>query len=78
MFYVASSLRNALSGAMMMDLGAVTHELSVWRHGVGVILKGAGNHFCSGGDLNLVRAIANPIDGLLMATYMHAVTTQVG
>merc|ERR1719209_182074 len=64
--------RNALSGAMMMDLGLATHELSVWRSGVGVVLKGAGKHFCSGGDLNLVRHIANPEDGLIMATYMHA------
>lgn len=68
--------RNALSGSMMMDLGLVTHELSCWRSGVGVVLKGAGNHFCSGGDLNLVKSIANPTDGLLMATYMHAVLTQ--
>merc|ERR1719370_1570969 len=46
------------------------------REGVGVVLTGAGKHFCSGGDLNLVKNIANPEDGLLMATYMHAVLTQ--
>ena len=62
---------------MMMDLGLATHELSVWRSGVGVVLTGAGTHFCSGGDLNLVKSIAIPEDGLLMATYMHAVLTQV-
>ena len=62
---------------MMMDLSSVTHELSVWRSGVGVVLKGAGKHFCSGGDLNLARRIANPKDGLDMATHMHAVLTQV-
>jgi len=68
--------RNALSGGMMMDLGLVTHELSTWRGGIGVVLKGAGSHFCSGGDLDLVKNIANSVDGLLMANYMHAVTTQ--
>jgi len=68
--------RNALSGAMMMDLGLATHELSVWRSGLGVVLKGAGKHFCSGPNLNLVKNISNPLDGLLMATYMHSVSTQ--
>ena len=62
---------------MMMDLGLVTHELSTWRDGIGVVLQGARNHFCSGGDLNLVKNIANSVDGLLMANYMHAGTTQV-
>ena len=60
-----------------MDLGLVTHELSTWRGGIGVVLKGVGSHFCSGGDLDLVKNIANSVDGLLMANYMHAVTTQV-
>ena len=62
---------------MMMDLGRVTSELASWKTGVGVVMKGVGNNFCSGGDLNLVKEIANPSDGLLMAKYMHAVLTQV-
>ena len=62
---------------MMMDLGRVVHELSIWQSGIGVVLTGAGDHFCSGGDLKLVKEISNFSDGELMARYMHGVTTQV-
>ena len=62
---------------MMMDLGQVIHELSCWQTGIGVVLTGAGDHFCSGGDLKLVKEISNFSDGELMARYMHGVTTQV-
>ena len=62
---------------MMMDLGQVVHELSCWQTGIGVVLTGAGDHFCSGGDLKLVKEISNFSDGELMARYMHGVTTQV-
>jgi len=68
--------RNAFSGGMMIELGHATDQLASWKDGVGVILTGAGDHFCSGGDLGLVKEIANSKDGLMMSTYMHSVLTQ--
>lgn len=68
--------RNAFSGKMMMDLGDVTSELASWKSGVGVIVRGAGDHFCSGGDLEFVHGMMGSENGVIMASYMHAVLTQ--
>ena len=62
---------------MMMDLGEVVYRLSSWESGIGVVVKGAGDHFCSGGDLALIKRIYDSNDGRLKANYMHAVCTQV-
>uniref|UniRef100_A0A8C7XCC3 Ethylmalonyl-CoA decarboxylase 1 n=1 Tax=Oryzias sinensis TaxID=183150 RepID=A0A8C7XCC3_9TELE len=51
---------NAFSGAMMVDLEEKVTQLENWTDGKGVIVQGAAQTFCSGSDLNAVRAI-NPI-----------------
>lgn len=65
--------RNAISGKMMVDLHDIVENLESWKTGKGIILKGSHGNFCSGGDLNFVRQIANAEDGYMMATFMHHV-----
>lgn len=44
----------------MLELEERVRELETWSEGKGVIVQGAAGTFCSGSDLNAVRAIANP------------------
>lgn len=44
----------------MVELEEKVSVLESWTEGKGLILKGAGGTFCSGSDLNAVRAISNP------------------
>lgn len=44
----------------MVELEEKVSALESWTEGKGLILKGAGGTFCSGSDLNAVRAISNP------------------
>ncbi|KAK7070504.1 enoyl CoA hydratase domain-containing protein 1 [Halocaridina rubra] len=69
--------RNALSGAMMVQLADIIESLSSWKEGKGLILQAEGDVFCSGGDLTTVKAISNPSDGLLMSTFMHDTVTKL-
>uniref|UniRef100_A0A8C8DK32 Ethylmalonyl-CoA decarboxylase n=1 Tax=Oryzias sinensis TaxID=183150 RepID=A0A8C8DK32_9TELE len=48
---------NAFSGAMMVDLEEKVTQLENWTDGKGVIVQGAAQTFCSGSDLNAVRAM---------------------
>jgi len=69
--------RNALSGKMMTELWSVVQTLEDWRLGKGIVLRSVGEAFCSGGDLNTVRQVANPDDGFKMSTLMHRTLTQL-
>ncbi|NXN98970.1 ECHD1 decarboxylase, partial [Rhinopomastus cyanomelas] len=53
-------LMNALTGSMMVELQNKVTELENWTDGKGLIICGAGNTFCSGSDLNAVRAMSTP------------------
>lgn len=48
------------SGSMMVELEDRVSQLESWTDGKGVIVVGAAGTFCSGSDLNAVRAISNP------------------
>ncbi|KAG7272535.1 hypothetical protein CRUP_006824 [Coryphaenoides rupestris] len=51
---------NAFSGSMMVELEERVSQLETWTQGKGLIVRGASGTFCSGSDLNAVRAISNP------------------
>ncbi|XP_008430317.1 ethylmalonyl-CoA decarboxylase isoform X2 [Poecilia reticulata] len=55
---------NAFSGSMMVDLEEKVSQLENWTEGKGLVVRGAAETFCSGSDLNAVRAISNPQDAL--------------
>lgn len=44
----------------MIELEERICELETWTEGKGLIVQGAAGTFCSGSDLNAVRAISNP------------------
>lgn len=44
----------------MVDLEEKVNQLEKWTDGKGLIVQGAAGTFCSGSDLNAVRAISNP------------------
>ncbi|XP_077062930.1 ethylmalonyl-CoA decarboxylase isoform X1 [Siphateles boraxobius] len=68
---------NAFSGCMMLELEQRVHDLETWTEGKAVIVKGAAGNFCSGSDLNAVRAIANPQDGVRMCEFMQNTLTRL-
>lgn len=49
-----------VSGSMMVELEEKVSQLESWMDGKGLIVQGATGTFCSGSDLNAVRAISNP------------------
>ncbi|RWS31024.1 hypothetical protein B4U80_04509 [Leptotrombidium deliense] len=63
--------KNALSGSMMVQLRDVIIQLERWKQGKAVIIYGSEGSFCSGGDLNTVRQIADQQGGHDMATLMQ-------
>jgi len=56
---------------MMFNLDEIVDELDQWTECKGAILYGKGGNFCSGGDLNMVKRMANPELGNAMAIYMN-------
>ena len=58
---------------MMLQLSEIVTDLETWSTGRAVILCGANDSFCSGGDLALMKAIANPDEGMAMSRFMHNV-----
>lgn len=46
--------------SMMVELEDKVSQLESWTDGKGVVVVGAAGTFCSGSDLNAVRAISNP------------------
>ena len=71
--------RNAMSGAMMVQLLERVEELESWEEGVGLVLRGQSNRskvFCSGGDLKTVENMPST-GGFTMATLMSEATTRL-
>ncbi|MCI4374023.1 hypothetical protein PGIGA_G00001280 [Pangasianodon gigas] len=68
---------NAFSGSMMTELEERVCELETWTEGKGLIVQGAAGTFCSGSDLNAVRAISNPQDGMKMCMFMQKTLTRL-
>ncbi|KAM5163518.1 ethylmalonyl-CoA decarboxylase isoform 2-T2 [Mantella aurantiaca] len=62
---------------MMIELTERIGDLENWQEGKGLIVYGAGNTFCSGSDLNAVKAITNPQDGMLMCMFMQNTLTRL-
>ncbi|XP_047453671.1 ethylmalonyl-CoA decarboxylase isoform X2 [Mugil cephalus] len=71
------SRMNAFSGSMMVDLEDRVTQLENWTDGKGLIVHGAAETFCSGSDLNAVRAISNPQDGMKMCMFMQNALTRL-
>lgn len=44
----------------MIELAEQISDLETWQEGKGLIVYGAENTFCSGSDLNAVKAITYP------------------
>ncbi|NXA47082.1 ECHD1 decarboxylase, partial [Nothocercus julius] len=70
-------LMNAFTGTMMIELQEKVTELENWKDGKGLIVCGAGNTFCSGSDLNAVKAISNSEDGMSMCMFMQNTLTRL-
>ncbi|XP_062278150.1 ethylmalonyl-CoA decarboxylase isoform X2 [Scomber scombrus] len=62
---------------MMVDLEEKVSQLENWTDGKGLIVQGAAGTFCSGSDLNAVRAISNPQDGMKMCMFMQNTLTRL-
>ncbi|KAM7119498.1 ethylmalonyl-CoA decarboxylase isoform X4 [Ciconia boyciana] len=62
---------------MMLELQERVTELENWKDGKGLIICGAGNTFCSGSDLNAVKAISNSQDGMNMCMFMQNTLTRL-
>ncbi|CAL8261050.1 unnamed protein product [Boreogadus saida] len=71
------SRMNAFSGAMMVELEERVSQLESWTQGKGLIVRGAAGTFCSGADLNAVRAMSNPQDGMKMCMFMQDALTRL-
>ncbi|KAL8615104.1 hypothetical protein ACOMHN_009180 [Nucella lapillus] len=71
------SRKNALSGSMMVELSDHVTELSQWEEGKGLILRGADDTFCSGGDLKTLMSIAGPEGAEKMSRLMHDTLTRL-
>ncbi|KAH6922289.1 hypothetical protein HPB50_012068 [Hyalomma asiaticum] len=64
--------RNSFSGHMMLQLHDVVRELQSWKEGKGLVFYGGNGIFCSGGDLDMMKALNTPELGAQMATIMHS------
>ncbi|XP_054638176.1 ethylmalonyl-CoA decarboxylase isoform X2 [Dunckerocampus dactyliophorus] len=71
------SRMNAFSGTMMVELEEKVTQLEQWADGKGLIVQGAAGTFCSGSDLNAVKAISNPQDGMKMCMFMQNTLTRL-
>ncbi|XP_067094978.1 ethylmalonyl-CoA decarboxylase [Osmerus mordax] len=68
---------NAFSGTMMLELEERVTQLEGWMEGKGVIVQGAAGTFCSGSDLNALKALSNPQDGMKMCMFMQNTLTRL-
>uniref|UniRef100_A0A8D0DQF0 Ethylmalonyl-CoA decarboxylase n=1 Tax=Salvator merianae TaxID=96440 RepID=A0A8D0DQF0_SALMN len=68
---------NAFTGTMMIELQEKVAELENWKDGKGLIVHGAENTFCSGSDLNAVRVLSSPQDGINMCMFMQNTLTRL-
>ncbi|XP_069455120.1 ethylmalonyl-CoA decarboxylase isoform X5 [Ovis canadensis] len=70
------SKMNAFSGVMMLQLLEKVIELENWTEGKGLIVRGAKNTFSSGSDLNAVKALGTPEDGMAVCMFMQNTLTR--
>nr|XP_019585031.1 PREDICTED: ethylmalonyl-CoA decarboxylase isoform X1 [Rhinolophus sinicus] len=70
------SKKNAFSGAMILQLLEKVIELENWTEGKGLIVRGAKNTFSSGSDLNAVKALGTPEDGMALCMFMQNTLTR--
>ncbi|XP_069344155.1 ethylmalonyl-CoA decarboxylase [Eulemur rufifrons] len=70
------SKMNAFSGVMMLQLLEKVIELENWAEGKGLIVRGAKNTFSSGSDLNAVKALGTPEDGIALCMFMQNTLTR--
>lgn len=70
-------IHSVTAGSMMVELEEKVGQLELWAEGKGLIVCGAGGTFCSGSDLNAVRAISNPQDGMKMCMFMQNTLTRL-
>uniref|UniRef100_A0A8I3NXQ5 Ethylmalonyl-CoA decarboxylase n=1 Tax=Canis lupus familiaris TaxID=9615 RepID=A0A8I3NXQ5_CANLF len=70
------SKMNAFSGFMMLQLLEKMIELENWTEGKGLIVCVAKNTFSSGSDLNAVKALATPKDGMALCMFMQNTLTR--
>ncbi|XP_062952720.1 ethylmalonyl-CoA decarboxylase isoform X1 [Cynocephalus volans] len=70
------SKMNAFSGVMMLQLLEKVIELENWAEGKGLIVRGAKNTFSSGSDLNAVKALGTPEDGMALCMFMQNTLTR--
>lgn len=71
------SKMNAISGVMMLQLLEKVIELENWTEGKGLIVHGANNTFSSGSDLNVVKALVTPEDGIALSMFMQNTLTRL-
>uniref|UniRef100_A0A914USV6 Ethylmalonyl-CoA decarboxylase n=1 Tax=Plectus sambesii TaxID=2011161 RepID=A0A914USV6_9BILA len=69
--------KNAFSGSMILQLADHVAELSKWKDGRAVIIRGANGDFCTGADLNFVQKIATPVLGAKMSIFMGSVLAKL-
>ncbi|XP_065444612.1 ethylmalonyl-CoA decarboxylase isoform X2 [Chrysemys picta bellii] len=62
---------------MMLELQERVTELENWKDGKGLIIHGAENTFCSGSNLNAVRAMSSPQDGMNICMFMQNTLTRL-
>ena len=60
----------------MLQLEETVTELEQWKQGRGVILRGAQEAFCSGGDLTLMKSMMETLEGPDMSRFMQTVLTR--
>ncbi|XP_045150355.1 ethylmalonyl-CoA decarboxylase isoform X2 [Echinops telfairi] len=70
------SKMNAFSGVMMLQLLEKVIELEQWTEGKGLIVHGANNTFSSGSDLNAVKSLGTPEDGVALCMFMQNTLTR--
>ncbi|KAK6062220.1 hypothetical protein COOONC_00118 [Cooperia oncophora] len=63
---------NCLSGEMMFQLGERVQELDKYSSCGVLVVEGAGNSFCSGGDLGLIDQLSNLSLGPAMFQFMSS------
>lgn len=62
---------------MMVQLEEAVSKLETWTKGKGLLVYGAEDNFCSGGDLNFAQETGTPEGGYKMATFMQNVLTRL-
>ncbi|XP_077495084.1 ethylmalonyl-CoA decarboxylase-like [Amblyomma americanum] len=66
------SKRNSFSGEMMIQLHDIVAELRSWKEGKGLVFHSGEGVFCSGGDLDMMKALNTPELGAQMGGIMHS------